>query len=139
MYIHAIILTALKKLDETNLPPKEAFCSKLTGEGITDEDYEHAHTVWKEFNIESMKDYYKLYNLSDVLLSADIFENFRSICMNQITKIQLELLSDPEMFLMIESGIRGGIATISHRHAKANNEYMELSSILLRNQNSSRI
>ena len=35
----------------------------------------------------------------------------------KITKVQLELL-------MIESGIRGGIATISHRHAKANNEYM---------------
>ena len=41
----------------------------------------------------------------------------------QIAKIQLELLSDPEMLLMIESGIRG-IATVSHRHAKANNEYM---------------
>ena len=42
----------------------------------------------------------------------------------KITKVQLELLSDPDMLLMIESGIRGGIATISQRHAKANNEYM---------------
>ena len=42
----------------------------------------------------------------------------------KITKVQLELLSDPDMLLMIESGIRGGIATLSHRHAKANNEYM---------------
>ena len=136
---------SMKKLDETNLPPKEAFFSKLTGEGITDEDYQNAHTVWKEFNIESMKDYHKLYNLSDVLLLADIFEKFRSICINhygldpawyfsapgvawdatvKIAKIQLELLSDPDMLLMIESGIRGGIATISHLHAKANNEYM---------------
>ena len=64
----------LKKLDETSLPPKEAFYSKLTDEGITDEDYPHAHTVWKEFNIESMKDYHKLYNLSDVLLLADILK-----------------------------------------------------------------
>ena len=72
----------MKKLDETNLPPKEAFYSKLTGDGISDEDYQHAHTVWKEFHIESMKDYHKLYNLSDVLLLADIFENFRNICMN---------------------------------------------------------
>ena len=72
----------MTKLDETSLPPKESFYSKLTGEGIADEDYQHAHTVWKEFNIESMKDCHKLYNLSDVLLLADIFENFRSICMN---------------------------------------------------------
>ena len=43
----------------------------------------------------------------------------------KITKVHLELLSDPEMLLMIESGIRGKIATISHRHAKANNEYIE--------------
>ena len=124
---------------------KKHFIQKLTGEGITDEDYHHAHTVQKEFNLESMKDYHKLYNLSDVLLLGDIFENCRSICMNhyrldpawyfsaphlvwdatlKITKIPLELLSDPDMLLMIESGIRRGIAKISHRHAKANNEYM---------------
>ena len=42
----------------------------------------------------------------------------------KIRKVQLELLSDPDILLMIESGIRGGIVTISHRHAKANNEYM---------------
>ena len=73
----------MKKLNETSLPPKEAFCSKLTGGGITDEDYQHAQTIWKEFNIESIKDYHNLYNLSDVLLLADVFENFRSICMNR--------------------------------------------------------
>ena len=50
---------SLKKIEETSLPPKEAFFSKFTGEGITDEDYHHDHTVWKEFNIESMKDYHK--------------------------------------------------------------------------------
>ena len=72
----------MKKIDETSLPPKEAFYSKFTGEGITDEDYQQAQTVWKEFNIETMKDYHNFYNLSDVLLLADIFENFRNICMN---------------------------------------------------------
>ena len=92
-----------------------------------------------------MKDYHNLYNMSDVLLLADIFENFRNILMNhygfdpawyfrapglewdtplKITNVQLELLSDPDMLLMMESGIKGGIAAISHRHAKANNEYM---------------
>ena len=87
-----------------------------------------------------------MYNLSDVLLLADIFENFRNICINhdsfdpawyfsapclawdaalKITKVQFELLSDPDMLLIIENAIRGGIAPISHRHAKANNEHME--------------
>ena len=70
----------VKILDETSLPPKEALCSKFTGEG--DEVYQYAHTVWKEFHIESMKDYHKLYNLSYVLLLANIFLNFRNICMN---------------------------------------------------------
>ena len=145
VYIHTIMLTEWKKLDETSLPPKEVFYSKLTGEGITDEDYHHAQTVWKEFNTESMKVYHNLYNMSDALLLADVFENFRNICLNhywldpawyfsvpclawdaalQITKVQLELVSDSDMLQRNGSGIRGGIATISHRHAKANNEYM---------------
>ena len=72
----------MKTLDETINPPKEAFYSKLTGEGTTDEDYQHAQTFWKDFNIESMKDYNNLYSLSDVLLLADVFKNFMSICMN---------------------------------------------------------
>ena len=92
-----------------------------------------------------MNDYYNLYNLSYVLSLADIFKSYRSICMIhygldpswyfsvsdhswyaelKITKVQLELLSDPDMMLMNESSIKGGIVTISHRHAKANNKYM---------------
>ena len=87
-----------------------------------------------------MKEYHNLYNLSNLLLLVDDFENIRNICMThygldpawyfsapglvwddalEITKIQLELLNDPDMLLMTGSGIRGGIATISHRHAKA--------------------
>ena len=73
---------SMKKLDEASLPPKEAFYSKLRGECITDEDYQHAQTIWKEFNIESMKEYHNFYNLSDVPLLADIFENFWNICTN---------------------------------------------------------
>ena len=53
---------SMKQLDETNLPPKEAFYWKLTAESITDEDYQHVRTVWKEFNIESMKDDHNLYS-----------------------------------------------------------------------------
>ena len=69
----------MKKLNETSHAPREAFYFNLTGEGFTDEDYRHAQTVWTEFNIVSMKDYHNLYNMSDVLLLADIFEYFRNI------------------------------------------------------------
>ena len=65
----------MKKIDEKSLPSKEVFYSKLTGEGITDEDYQHAQIVWKEFNIELIKDYHNLYNMSYVLLLADVFLN----------------------------------------------------------------
>ena len=57
----------------------------------------------------------------------------------KITKIQLELLSDPDMLLMIASGVRGGIATISYRYAKANNEYMGAEFDPAKENNSSRI
>ena len=86
-----IMLIAWRKLDETSLPPEEAFYSKFTDDGITDEDYQHAQTVWKEFNIESMKYYHKLYNLSDVLLLADIFENLRTFTRVIIDCIQLDI------------------------------------------------
>ena len=52
-------------MKQASLPPKEDFYSKLTDEGTTDEDNQHYQTVRKEFNIESMKEYHHLYNLSD--------------------------------------------------------------------------
>ena len=133
------------RFDDKQLPPKEAFYSKLSGEGISDDDYKHAHAVWDEFGMKTFKDYHNLYNKSDVLLLADVFENFRDVCMKNYqldpawyytapglawdaalkkTGVELELLSDPDMLLMYEKGIRGGISMISNRHGKANNSYM---------------
>ena len=134
------------RFDDKQLPPKEAFYSKLTDEGISDDDYKHAHAVWDEFGMKTFKDYHNLYNVSDVLLLADVFENFRDVCMKNYqldpawyytapglawdaalkkTGVELELLSDPDMLLMFEKGIRGGISMISNRHGKANNSYMD--------------
>jgi len=73
-------MDSLERLNETQLPPKTAFYSKLNDTGISDEDYEHAQTVWKEFGCKTIRDYYDLYNVSNVLLLADIFENFRDVC-----------------------------------------------------------
>ena len=68
-----------ERFNETKLPPKEAFYSRLSGEGITDEDYKHALKVWDVFKMKTFKDYHELYNKTDVLLLADVFENFRNI------------------------------------------------------------
>jgi len=48
-------MDSVKKLDETAVPPKQAFYSKLSGEGIGDEDYDHAQKVWKEFGMKSLR------------------------------------------------------------------------------------
>ena len=72
------------KLNETQLPPKEAFYSKLRGEDISDEDYKHAKKVWETFNMKTMRDYLNLYLQSDVLLLADVFENFRDVCQSTL-------------------------------------------------------
>ena len=70
-----------EKFEETKLPPKEAFYSKLTMEGITDKDYEHAQKVWDVFCCKSMKDYHDLYLKTDVLLLTCVFEKFREMCL----------------------------------------------------------
>ena len=139
-------LDKLEKLKDPKLPPQEAFFSKLSGKNINKTSYEHALNVWESFKMKTFKDYLKIYNISDVLLLADVFENFRDLCLKnygldpvyyytapglawdamlKMTKIKLELLSDVDMLLMIEKGIRGGISIISNRYGKANNKYMK--------------
>ncbi|KAL9959211.1 hypothetical protein ACROYT_G036308 [Oculina patagonica] len=123
-----------ERFNETSLPEKEKFYSKLNDEHVTDEEYEHANSVWKTFGCETLGDYHNLYVKTDVTLLADVFENFRNICKEKYeldpahyftspglswdallkkTGVQLELLTDPEMHLFVERGIRGGISMAS--------------------------
>ena len=134
-----------ERFKENCLPPKEAFYSKLNGGGITDKDYEHAKKVWDVFEMKTLGEYHNLYNETDVLLLADVFENFRNICLEhygldpahyltapglawdaclKMTGVNLELLTDVDMLLMVERGIRGGVSMISKRYGRANNKYM---------------
>ena len=136
----------VEKFKENKPPPRKAFYSKLSGRGITKTDYKHVWNVWNTFNMKSLKDYHEFYNITDVLLLADVFENFRDLCLKnygldpvyyyttpglawdaclKMTNIQLELLSDVNMLLMFEKGIRGGISIISNRYGEANNKYMK--------------
>ncbi len=137
-------MNCVERFEEPAIPPKEAFCSMLNDEHISDEDYVHTTKVFNSFVCRNMGDYHDLYLMSDVLLLADVFENFRSVCLNsynldpchfytspwlawqaclKMTDVELELLTDPNMYLIIEKGFHGGILIISNRYSKANNPY----------------
>ena len=70
-----------EKFDVTTIPPKEAFYSKLNLKGISDADYEHAQKVWEVFEIKNHGEYHDLYAQSETLSLADVFENFRNMCL----------------------------------------------------------
>ena len=131
------------KFNKKVLPGKESFYSNLTVENISEIDYAHANNVFKKFNINNLGEYHDLYVRSDTLLLADIFENFRQSglenyeldpvslpglawqdCLKK-TNVELELLTDYDMLLMVEEGIRGGICHAVQRYAHAHNKYMK--------------
>jgi len=120
----------------------------LNDEDIQPADHERALKVWKSFNVQNMGEYHDLYLRTDVLLLADVFENFRTNCINAyrldpthyytlpgfawdacllMTDQKLDVFSEKQndMYLMVERGIRGGISVIPHRYSKANNKYLK--------------
>ena len=70
------------RFNETSLPSKESFYNELNLEGISDKDYLHAQKVWEVFQIKDLGEYYDLYFQSDTLLLADVFKNFRKVCLD---------------------------------------------------------
>ena len=133
-----------EKFDLTCLPPIECFHSHLTGNTISQEQYEHAQNVWRALNIQTLGSFHDLYLSLDVLLLADVFEHFRDTILEyfsldpcyfytapglswsaalRMTKCRLQLLTDPDMFIFFEN-LRGGVSMISNKYAKANNPYV---------------
>ena len=65
--------------DETSLPSQDAFFNKLSGSTCSDTDYTHATRVWDAFGCETIAEYNDIYLQLDVVLLADIFENFKNM------------------------------------------------------------
>ena len=72
---------SMDKLNNTKLPPKEAFYSKLKKSSISDKDYKQSLDCWNSTGCKTIEDYMMLYLKTDVLLSVDVFEKFRDNCL----------------------------------------------------------
>ena len=84
-----------ERFSETLLPNKEAFYSNLNMEDITDTDYTIANKIFKEFKIKHLGEYHDLHVQSDTLLLADVFENFRNMCIKLYEFDPAHFLSAP--------------------------------------------
>ena len=138
-------MNGVERFQEPTLPPKESFYNVLNDKHISDEDYVHATSVFSSFTCQNLGGYHDLYLMSDALPLAEVFENFRSVCLKaykldpchfytspglawqaclKMTEVGLEFLTHPDMYLFIEEGLRGRISMISNRFSKANNPHV---------------
>ena len=138
-------MDSFKKFSENKLPDKCEFFSSLKDNCISEKYYSRAINVWNTFKTNTMGDYHDLYLKTDVLLLADVFEKFIKIssdyyglepchyfsspgisfaAMLRMAAVKLEIISDIDMHLFIEKGMRGGISYIVTSHSKANKKYV---------------
>ncbi|CAB3980720.1 Gastrula zinc finger, partial [Paramuricea clavata] len=122
-------MSCWEKFSEKSLPEKSAFYSSLYEEEVNDDDYLRACKVYEKFSCKNLGDYHDLYLKTDVLLLADVFEDFRRVCLESYkldpahyisapglswdamlkrTGVKLDLLSNVDMYQFIEKGMRGG-------------------------------
>ena len=125
---------------------KKHYYRKINDSNISDKDIEHVKNICDTLKIDHLGQYHDLYVQSDTALLADVFENFRDKCLDidkldpayflsapglswqsglKMTGQTLELLTDENMLLLFEKGIRGGICEAITKYKKANNKYMK--------------
>jgi len=137
-----------EKLSETEFPPIEVFTNDLTDQKMNEAKYEEAKQLYIKLGFKSFYDWLILYQTLDVKLLMDVWVSFRDICvkyynldpghfvgapglafdaMLKLTKVNIELITDPDMFYFFEKQIRGGISTTGNtRYAKANTPLIPL-------------
>ena len=134
------------KFDEDKLPPIEAYRNDLTGEELSEEDYEFAKDIWSTFQLQNLGQLHDLYLSTDTHLLADVFNGFRDLAYDvykldpahyltapslsweaalKVTKVKLQLLDDIDMSLFADNMMNGGYAAVVEHFAKANNTYLK--------------
>lgn len=139
-------MDCIEKLEETSLPAIECFKNDLTGEDLSPEDYQLALDAWNVFECRTMKDYMEAYLKCDILLLADVFENFRANSIQdyqldpsfylstahftldaflKMSRVTLDLILDVNQYLFLKNGIRGGMSMVVKRFSRANHPYLQ--------------
>lgn len=141
-------MDSYEKMDTVEFPSKEQFYSSLTDSHISNDEYSYALNIWNKYKCQSMRDYHNIYLKSDVILLAEVFENFRSNCLSEyqldpahyittpslawdaalkFTKVQLELLTNSDMYEFFENSIRGGVSCRGeYKHIEVDPEFNDI-------------
>ena len=139
-------VTSVEVLQENVFPPKSAFYSSLTDCHITQEDYEIAKKLYETAGCKNLGAYMELYLRIDVLLLAEIFENFRSTIFKNYkldpssfittpslaiqsalfhSNLEIGLLTDMEVYTEFENSIRGGLTSVVRSYTDFNSKYLD--------------
>ena len=126
------------------MPKKEKFFDKLNNKNISNDDYKHVLKVFKTFECKDLLEYSILYLKTDICHLSHVFRKFSNFAyetynldprhsytlpgfswqsMLKMTKIELELISDSDIYLFLMDIIRGGICQVNKKHVKADNIY----------------
>ena len=134
------------RFEETTSPLIDKYSSDVNNSNSSKADYVYSNIVWTIFKIKNLGEYHDLYVQLDTLQLSDVFEDFRKTCLEiyeldparfislpslawqaclKITNIKLELITDYDMFLMFENGIRGGMCQAITPNIKVYNKYLK--------------
>ena len=133
-----------KSIDDyslSQLVPQSAFYNSMTNANISDENYQLATEVWKTFKMKSMREYMETYCMCDTLILGEVFEMFRmesivnfgmdpthfislpgfafKAFLKKKTDVELEYITDPDIFEMLSSNLRGGHSFCSQRYEES--------------------
>ena len=128
-------------LEEKRLPPIEDFFNLLTNSECPESEYAHAQRVYRELGFRTLREYALAYLSLDVYLLVDVLAEFQSLCLRwyeldglrfltlpslalsaalRKTGVELELVTDPTLYLFFERMKRGGISFCARRTARSN-------------------
>ena len=139
-------MDSFDKFSEEKLPSRSEYKNDLTGEDLTENEYEFAQEIWKTFQLKNLGELHDLYLSTDTHLLADVFNGFRDLVYDEykldpahyvtipslswsaglkVTKVKLQLINDIDQANFVDRCLIGGYAAVVEHYAKANNKYLE--------------